>query len=274
MQRIAFETSLLRSLPLDKALEEISRCGYENIEIGLAHFKLTDCTEDDVRSLKQTLSRYNLGVGAFCGIYPLSYPEEEVRLVGVEQFGKAIDIVDNFDCKLIVSELNGDMDHRQESQRAFERSIGELIPKLEKSDATLCFEAHPGDFLESNTLAVDLIKSIGSKHLKYLYCAPHSFILGRDVTEMIEYSKDVLGYVHFADSFRPERTFFAGNYFPKVSPHQHLIPGRGDVDLRKLILALNKINYQGNIAIDPFSHFDKPLDAARQSKMWVDSFSD
>ncbi|MFI5421245.1 MAG: sugar phosphate isomerase/epimerase family protein, partial [Nitrososphaerales archaeon] len=110
-----------------------------------------------------------------------------------------------------------------------------------------------------------------TKQLKYLYCAPHSFILGSDIGEMIEECKDVLGYIHIADSLRPERTFFSGRYHPKVLPHQHLLAGKGDVDFPKLFGALRRMNYTGFLSINPFSCFDKPLETLRDSKPKIDA---
>ena len=157
-----------------------------------------------------------------------------------------------------------------ESQLAFLKSFNEIRPHLEKTDVVLCFEAHPGDFIESNNLAVDLIKKMNSSQLRYLYCAPHSFILGQNISEMVEYANGVMEYVHVADSLRPEKTFFSGRYFPKVLPHQHLLPGLGDVDLKSLVASLKQINYDGFATVNPFSHFDHPVQSLEDSKSKMD----
>ncbi len=269
--KIAFDTSLLRSLPLEKALEEISNTGYKYIETGFAHFSAAESSDEDAKVLLETASRYNLELIALLGNYPLSYPDEEVRTIAVQQYLRAIERTESLDCKILASELNGDLEDRAGSEKAFLKSFEELRPNLERSGVTLCFEAHPGDFIESNRLAVDFIQKINSNRLRYLYCVPHSFILGQDVREMIEYAKDVLGYVHFCDSLRPQKTFFSGRYFPKVLPHQHLLPGLGDVDLKGVLETLRRMGYDGSITINPFSHFDHPIEALRDSKARMDS---
>ena len=111
MMRLAFDTSLLRSLPVETAFEEISKAGYRHIEIGLAHFSASESTDEDAASLRDALSKYNLNLAALCGIYPLSYPEEEVRSTGVQLYLRAIDRAQSLGCRLLISELNGDMDH-------------------------------------------------------------------------------------------------------------------------------------------------------------------
>jgi sugar phosphate isomerase/epimerase len=45
----------------------------------------------------------------------------------------------------------------------------------------------------------------------------------------------------------------------------------GDVDLQKLMSSLRKINYSGFLTSNPFSHFDRPLEALRESKAKMDS---
>lgn len=270
--QFAFDTAVLGSIDLEKALEDISAAGYTHIEIGLAHFRATDSTYEETRNLRRMLSDYNLEIAAVCGNYPLSHPDEEIRKLGVQQYKNAIATIESLECSLFVSELNGDIDRRKESEESFVKSVEEFLPCLEKSKVRLCFEAHPGDFIESNSQAVELIKRIGSKQLRYLYCAPHSFILGRNVSEMVECSKDVLEYVHFADSLRPEKTYFSGRYTPRVQPHQHLIPGLGDVNLEAVVDALRKIDYRGFITLNPFSHFDNPLEALNESKRKIQEF--
>lgn len=269
--KAAFDTSLLRSLPVGEALREISNAGFKYVEIGLAHFSLVESTDEDSQILLNSLKSCGLEIAAVIGNYPLSYPDEEVRAYAVQQYLKAFERAETVGCKLFASELNGDIDDRAGSERAFLKSFREIRSRLERSEIVLCFEAHPGDFIESNKLAVELISGIDSPNLRYLYCAPHSFILGQDIREMLEYCREILAYVHLCDSLRPQKTFFSGRYFPKVQPHQHLLPGSGDVDLRTVLSTLKGLNYEGFVTMNPFSHFDKPLDALRASKKWLDS---
>lgn len=267
---IAIDTSLMRELPVTEAFESIASLGYKYVEVGLAHYAPDDASDEETRALGRELSKHNLKLAALFGTYPISYPEEEIRLRGVHQFQAAISRANELGCHLVVAELMGDGDRYSECSKAFEKAIVELMPTLEQNRTTLCFEAHPGDFTDRNKIAVDLIRKLQTKYVRYLYCVPHSFILGEDVREMIEYSRDVLGYVHLADSFRPERTFFSGRYFPKVQPHQHLTIGKGDVDIPAVFATLRSIGYQGFLTVDPFSMFDNPVEAARESKVVAD----
>ena len=267
---IAIDTSVMRSQPVDEAFESIAGLGYKYVEVGLAHYVPDEATDEETRALGEELSKHDLRLAALCRTYPISYPEEEIRRRGVRQFQIAISRANELGCHLVVAELMGDEDRHAECSKAFKESVVELVPILERNRTILCFEPHPGDFTERNKIAVDLIRSLQTRHVRYLYCVPHSFILGDDVKQMIEYSRDVLGYVHLADSLRPERTFFSGRYFPKVQPHQHLTVGKGDVDIQTVFAVLRGIRYEGFLTVNPFSMFDSPLVAAKESKALAD----
>ena len=264
--RIAADTSILRRLGTPEALDEITRLGFGHVEMGLAHYFAHEATDEETKNLRKMLLDRGLELAALVCIYPVSYPDEEIRTRGVEQYVRAIGRAKELGCEVIASELMGDEENYKACADAFTRSMRELIPTLESNGVRLCFEAHPGDFTDRNKIAADLIRSIGSGNVRYLYCSPHSFVLGEDVGVMIDYAADVLGYVHFSDSLRPEKTFFSGRYVPKVPPHQHLTPGRGDVDLTKMVAGLKKAGYGGCVTVNPFSMFDDPVRALGDSK--------
>jgi len=132
--KLAFDTSLLKSLPFGKTLEEISNAGYKFIEIGLAHFSAHESSQEDVRKLLELTSNYGLQIAALIGNYPLSYQNEEIRAFAVQNYLKAIETAETLGCKLFASELNGDIEDRAGSEKAFLKSFEEIRPHLEKSN--------------------------------------------------------------------------------------------------------------------------------------------
>ncbi len=57
------------------------------------------------------------------------------------------------------------------------------------------------DFVETIQPAVDMIRMIDSKNVRFLYCAPHTFYFGDDIRAMIREAAPVLAHVHVADTF-------------------------------------------------------------------------
>jgi myo-inositol catabolism protein IolH len=263
---LAIDTSMMRSLPLESALDSLRGLGYGNVEIGLAHYYPHMASDTETKQFEETVSSSGVELAALCGTYPVSYPEDEIRRKGVQQFQATIERARQLGCELVVSEMMGESKRFADCADAFRKSMRELEPTLEQAGVTICFEAHPGDLTDKNQIAVDLIKGLESVHIRYLFCVPHTFILGEDAAQMIDHAREVLGYVHLADTLKPKRTFFSGRYFPDVPPHQHLTLGKGDVDLPVVLSSLKRVNYDGFVSINPFSMVDRAVESAAESR--------
>jgi myo-inositol catabolism protein IolH len=271
------ETTLFGKLPLAKALEVTSSLGLKEMEIGLSHFDACRSGQKEYKKLREQLSEHGLKLGALfalAGFDPMTWskfslgfssPKESDRESGVTQMKNAISLIGELDCRLMVSELTGDRKNYQGSLDSFKKSMEQIIPRLESSDVTICFEAHPGDFIEDSFEATKLLRSLGSKHVKYNYCIPHTFVLRHSSDAILDDAKDLVGYIHMADTLDPQRIFFCPTYSPEVVPHLHSTPGEGDIDFGAVISKLKTIGFDGILSICNFSHMDLPDEAASKA---------
>jgi myo-inositol catabolism protein IolH len=99
------------------------------------------------------------------------------------------------------SEFNGRPEAASRSEAQFWRSMEELLPVIEREGIQLRLEPHPDDFVEDGITAVDVIRGINSPDVSFLYCTPHTFHMGGNMTEIIEYAGPLLPHLHLADSF-------------------------------------------------------------------------
>jgi myo-inositol catabolism protein IolH len=276
--RLAVETALFGAMPLARALETSSRCGYAMVEIGLSHFDACRAGRPELESLEEALSLNGLGIAALFALpgwdparrtkstFGISSPDEAHRKRGVRQMRHALEMARHLECRSLASELSGDIDDPRGSRRSFVRSVRELLPELEDAGTTVFFEAHPGDFIEDSLAAVELLSSFRSAHVRYNYCVPHTFILGHAPKEIVKNAGSLLGYVHFADTLMPGRIFFSPGNEPRVKPHLHMIPGEGDVDLREALESMAAAGFDGYLTAQPFSSADEPVRAAKMTK--------
>ena len=130
----------------------------------------------------------------------------------------------------------------------------ELLPVFEREGVELRLEPHPDDFVEDGLVAVDLIRGINSPLVSFLYCAPHTFHMGGNMVEIMEYAGDLMTQLHLADSF--DHTGSSGLRYitnPPGNPirvHQHLDIGQGEVQWDLFFETLNKLGFgerEGNI---------------------------
>jgi myo-inositol catabolism protein IolH len=163
----------------------------------------------------------------------------------------------------LTTRMTGDVSRADECRRAFMRSMEALVPLLEEAGLRASIEPHPRHFVEHNDEAVDLIREIGSPYVGYLYCMAHTFWLGDDAARMIRYAAGTLTHVHVADTHRPERIVSAGR---DARPHNHFIPGWGEVDFESTFRALLDMGYDGYLSAELYSHPDDPAGAIRQTR--------
>ena len=276
--RIAINSMQSSHASLEDAINEAAALGYRHIEISGAHFAAHSANDEEADRLKGWLQSAGVGLAGLFETHNLAALEEGTRAEAVARMRQTIKRCHSLGQDLVTSEMGGLPESRFSCTEAFERSAAELVPLLEETGVHLSFEPHPGDFVEDSDAAVDLIRGIGSKQVGYLYCIPHTFVIGDDPVHMLEYARDVLSFVHVADALRPERVFFRGElpgrpaFATSIKPHQHLIPGLGDVDFEAVFATLKRIGYDGFVSTQSFSHFDELSVAATKTKERIEGY--
>lgn len=257
--------------PLPEVVRLAADLGWENLEL---------CSRDDffpeywppradktrIREFKQALHETGMNLVSLLLTYRWASPDEQERQAALRYWKWAIPIVKEIECRTVNSIFDrgpspqstafaGPEAHAEASEAAFWKSMEELLPVFEAEQLPLHIEAHPDDFVEENNLAVDMIRSIDSPWVKYLYCAPHTFHLGEDVAAMLRYAAPVLAHVHVADSFNHKRGWrYIMN--PAGTPariHQHLDIGAGEVDWEAFFGTLAEIEFDGIMTSQVFA---------------------
>lgn len=257
--------------PLPDVVRLVADLGWENLEL---------CSRDDffpeywppradktrIQEFTQALHETGMNLVSLLLTYRWASPDEQERQAAVRYWKWAIPIVKEIECRTVNSIFDrgpspqstafaGPEAHAEASEAAFWKSMEELLPVFEAEQLPLHIEAHPDDFVEENNLAVDMIRSINSPWVKYLYCAPHTFHLGDDVAAMLRYAAPVLAHVHVADSFNHKRGWrYIMN--PAGTPariHQHLDIGAGEVDWEAFFSTLAEIEFDGIMTSQVFA---------------------
>lgn len=277
------EGFMFKDVPLDRSLREVSKVGFRSLEILWGTRVDGKSSDEQVKTVRRTIDRHGMDVAALIGLAPIASVDEKVRSEAVKLVRRQVQIAEMLGTRMITSEMSGGTSRQQkECIAAFRRSIGDILPALEKADISMSFEPHPGDFIEESNLGADVLRSLKSRRVGYLYCCPHTFVLGKDPAPMIEYAGDLLNHVHVADTHKLERIVvslaprgFASlsgvPEFEGIKAHEHLTPGHGEVPFDRVFGALRKIGYRGTVSCIPFSP-DDPVGAARESFAVVNKY--
>jgi hydroxypyruvate isomerase len=108
---------------------------------------------------------------------------------------------------------------------------------------------HPGMYLVSTTLGLDLIEAVGSPNLRLLYDVYHSTVMGEDIEQVLTGRMHLVHHVQVAD-------------YPGRNE-----PGTGTIDWGRVTGTLRALGYKGAIGLEyrPTLPMDQSLALARKT---------
>ncbi len=250
--KLALDPYMLRFTPLTELPGVVADLGYEWIELSpredfTPFFLHARANDDVVRSFKQALDAAGVRVASHLPLYRWSGPDEDERQAAVRYWKRAIELTVELGCNVMNSEFNGRPEKASLSEAQFWKSMEELLPVFEREGVHLRLEPHPDDFVEDGKTAVDMVRGINSPLVSFLYCGPHTFHQGGDMTGIMQYAGDLLTHVHVADAY-DHRASSGLRYI--VNPpgstarvHQHLDIGQGEVNWDEFFGTLGRLGF-------------------------------
>jgi len=250
--KIALDPYMFRSTPLLELPGLVAELGYEYLELSpredfMPFFLMHRCDDATVKAFKKALDAAGVKVSSNLPLYRWSGPDEDERQAAVRYWKRAIEITVQLECTVRNSEFNGRPEQASRSEAKFWKSIEELLPVFEREGVELRLEPHPDDFVEDGLVAVDMIRGINSPSVSFLYCAPHTFHMGGNMVEIMEYAGDLMTHLHLADAF--DHTASSGLRYITNPPgntvrvHQHLDIGQGEVRWDLFFQTLKKLDF-------------------------------
>ena len=283
--KLALDPYMLRTTPLTELPGVVAELGYEWIELSpredfTPFFLHPRANRDMVRRFKSALDAAGVRVATHLPLYRWSGPDEDERQAAVRYWKRAIQLTVELDCRVMNSEFNGRPEAASVSEAQFWRSLEELLPVFQREGVQLRLEPHPDDFVEDGRVAIDMVRGIDSDLVSFLYCAPHTFHMGGEITGIAEYAGDLLTHVHIADSF-DHRGSSGLRYIvnPPGSParvHQHLDIGQGEVDFDELFGVLGRLGFGRRddtiMTVCVFAWEDRARDSCRVNRERIEAY--
>jgi myo-inositol catabolism protein IolH len=272
--KLALDPYMFRRTPLLQLPALVAELGYQHIELSprsdfIPFFVHPRADRDTIAGFKKALKAAGVALSSVLPLYRWAGPDEEERQAAVRYWKRAIEIAVELDCKVMNSEFNGRPEKASASESQFWRSMEELLPIFEREGIELRLEPHPDDFIEDGRAAVDMVRGINSKNVTFLYCAPHTFHMGGNMTDIMEYAGNLLTHVHVADSY-DHRASSGLRYI--VNPpgstcrvHQHMDIGQGEVNWNEFFGTLGRLRFNGTMTVCVFGWEER----ARESSIFM-----
>ena len=103
-----------------------------------------------------------------------SGPDEDAREAAVRNWKRVIQITVDLGVNVINTEFSGRPERAEESERAFFRSMEELVPIFEREGIDVRIDPHPDDFVEDGLEALRIIRGVNSPNIGMVYVACHT----------------------------------------------------------------------------------------------------
>jgi len=176
-----------------------------------------------------------------------SGPDEDAREAAVRYWKRAIQITVDLGVGTMNTEFSGRPEKAEESERAFYRSMEELLPIIEREGLDVLIDPHPDDFVEDGLAAIRVIRGVNSPNIGMVYVASHSFHMGNKALEIMRTAGDKLRLVHVSDSMDHHAShglrYITNPPGNAVRVHQHLKIGDGDVNWDEFFGGLKEIGF-------------------------------
>ena len=271
--KVALDPYMFRTTPLLELPDLVAGLGYRHIELSprddfipfFTHPRVDSAT---VRAFRTALADAGVEVASLLPLFRWSGPDEDERQAAVRYWRRSIEIAVELGVSVMNSEFNGRPEQAQLSEARFWASMDELLPIFEREGIALRLEPHPDDFVEDGRVAADLVRGINSASVSYLYCAPHTFHMGGDVSGILRYAGDLVTHVHVADSF--DHRASSGLRYILNPPgttariHQHLDIGQGEVDWDAFFATLGELRFDGIMTVCVFAWEDRARESSLQ----------
>lgn len=200
-----------------------------------------------VGQLAQACRDAEVQIASVLPVLRWSSPDPDAREAAVRYWKRAIQIAVDLGVTQMNTEFTGRPELAEESERAFYRSVEELLPVIEREGINVAIDPHPDDFVERGLDAWRVIRGTNSKNLGMVYVACHAFHMEDEPLDIMRAAGQRIRVTHVADSMDHHRSNglrYITN--PPGSParvHQHLKIGDGDVNWDEYFSGLKEIGF-------------------------------
>jgi sugar phosphate isomerase/epimerase len=239
--KIGYRTISLQDRPIEEAIQVIAEAGYDSVELCLENPDLNplELTPERVRALVAQMNDQGVTLGAI-SYHGVEDQLEERRL----RTYAAIDLLPEFGADVLVVASRREEPARLHAQ--WEEAVQlycELANRCADHGAKLAVEPQPGLVVRNAEDLVKILRACDHPNLGANLDIAHAIVTADDLSWAIFQLGSRLVHVHLADV--------------RGGTHEHLVPGRGEVDFGEVHDILESVDYDRCLVLDiPRPHGD------------------
>lgn len=200
--KIAFDTNVFKTIDIIEMVYLIADWGYQYIKQS-PHIKINPnyrypkASRELLNKYKRVLNKTNTAISSFSASYRWSGPTEDERQIAIQNWKRLIVIACELEVNVITSELLGTNTNSEQCEGMWYKSMNELIPILEQNNIRIDIMTHPYAFCDTHESTLDLIKSLHSDNIGYLF-RQENYHESVHCYDLIKYANDDLSHIELA----------------------------------------------------------------------------
>lgn len=270
MPRLAFSTNAFKKNTLEEAIAAIASAGYSGVELMAdvphAYPAALDSAarlaiKRQVDSLGLTVSNINaFTLFASGDTYHPTWIEEDrqKRDLRIEHTRQCIELARDMGCGTVSIQPGGPLIgtalNQKTAAKRFSEGLARIVPLADKLNVTLAIEPEPGLLLQTAAEYLEFKKTYFPDDSRvHMNCdIGHLFCVEEDAAQVIRSMPGEIAHVHLED--------IGANRV-----HQHLAPGKGNIDFRSIFAALRDIDYAGWVTVELYPYETTAGGVAKQA---------
>ena len=234
--RLGCNTVLFATQGLEQSLARVAWCGFKEVELAAipGMCEHIQPASDDVKVVRDQIEAAGLKAVAIEAAMNLTVPENIPRFLTVLRFAAQLGIE-------VVNTGNGGISDDLESERAVHAAIRQIAPRAQELGVLVGIKAHVKQAIYNTASALRALEAVDIEGWGINYDASHLYRVGYDMVQAVRQLGTRIASVHIRDTL--ERVI-------PIGPPPTQVPGRGSIDLRAVLCALQELRYGGPIDLE------------------------
>jgi fructoselysine 3-epimerase len=274
--RFAYSSNAYTKWPLDRAIADVVKRGFEGVEILADTPHAFPAADLDLNRLKGAISEsrlavVNLNANTTVGLDPKGRDPSGfwpgildsaagVRKMKTDYVKNVIDLAREIGSPAVCT-ASGVRPPGTSDREAFSRLAGALEEILDHAarspQVRVGLEYEPGFFLGNLASTLRVVRELGHPLLGFNLDIGHAWCVKDDLEKAIGEAGPRIWNLHLEDI--------------KGRVHEHLIPGRGDLDFAAMFRALERVKYDRFLTLELYPYKDKPGEAGEEGLKYLRS---
>jgi sugar phosphate isomerase/epimerase len=275
--KLAFSSNAYMNFSIEETIRRIAALGYAGLELlaDVPHAWPAGLLPERRRAIRECLAAHGLAISNVNGFMMNAVadprqpywhpswiePDPNYRAIRREHTKRALALAAELGAANLQTEPGGPLAPGQSWNAAARLFYDELMPCVEaaeKHGVMLLIEPEPGLLIERFEQYLEFAAWVDSPWLGLNFDIGHAYCVGEDPERWIARMAPHTRHYHVED-------------IAASRVHRHLIPGEGAIDFAATLREIAQSGYDGWLTVELYPYIDRPDDAGRQAKVFLES---